>query len=286
MPYTVPVSFDKFLEKISVTPIQEDKSEARRKDIVATLKDHFEILDSFPTGSLAHGTAVRGYADLDVMVVLHYGKHIKGKKPSEVLKAVRDVLAKYKTDVRRNGQAVTLYYDTWPDVDIVPVSRSTNDDGTISHYNVPDMNTESWLRSKPRLHAKNLANRASVIGSEFLGVIQMAKWWNHQHSDYLESFHIEVMAYKSILTFGDYSWNVFKFFDEAATLITSALWYEGGQVDAYLSDDDRREAKKRLETARDKARSAWHLTYRTNKNHLAAIEKWRQIFGSEFPSYG
>jgi hypothetical protein len=40
---------------------------------------------------------VRGYADLDVMVVLYLGKHINDKKPSEVMQVVQKCLTKYRT---------------------------------------------------------------------------------------------------------------------------------------------------------------------------------------------
>jgi hypothetical protein len=112
MPYTVAVSFDKFRQDIEVSGTHRDTATRRRNSIVSLLKGDFEILDAFPSGSIPRYTAVRGYADLDVIVVLHYGKHIKGKKPSEVLKEVRDSLAQYRTNVRSNGQAVTLYFKT------------------------------------------------------------------------------------------------------------------------------------------------------------------------------
>ncbi len=125
------VSFNKFRQNIEPPTYQRE------------LEKEFEILDSFATGSLPKFTAVTGYADLDIMVVLHYSKHIKNKKPSEVLQAVRNCLGEYRTNVRKNGQAVTLYYKIWPNVDIVPVSRTVNDDNSVQHYNVPNMNDET-----------------------------------------------------------------------------------------------------------------------------------------------
>ena len=83
----------------------------------------------------------------------------------------------------------------------------------------------------------------------------------------------------------DISWDIFKFFEEAANL-DSYLWYEGAYVDNYLTYLARYEAKKRLETARDKARSAWAKTYGDDNDHEGAIAIWRQIFGDKFPAYG
>ena len=287
MPYTVPVSFDKFVENISLTGDHREISDSRKNAVVSLLENTFTIVDSFSTGSIPRYTALKTLADLDVMVVLHWEKHIKGKTPEQVLKSVRDALGKYRTSVRRNGQAVTLSYDSWPNVDIVPVSRSDNDDGTVNHYNVPDMNTGRWLTTRPRKHSSELDSKASSCGNKFRPIMRMIKQWNKEHSDLMESFHIEVMATRIFVgNISDYSWSVFQYFDEAAKLASSLLPYEDGYADDYLDWTKRQEVLKRLQTARDRARDAWYLTYNGKDKHKEAIEIWRQIFGDRFPVYG
>src|SRR4029077_16153886 len=133
-----------------------DTADSRRKRVVSLLEKDFTILDSFPTGSIPRYTALKGNADLDVIVVLHWEKHIKNKSPEQLLQDVRDALGEYRTNVRKNGQAVTLYYESWPNVDIVPVSKTNNNNGTINHYNVPDVNSGGWLISRPRKHSKQI----------------------------------------------------------------------------------------------------------------------------------
>jgi hypothetical protein len=287
MPYTVPVSFDKFIENISLTGDHQDVANTRKDRIVSLLGNTFEILDAFPTGSIPKGTALKGQADLDVMTVLHYGKHIKGKSPAQVLQDVRDALGEYRTNVRKNGQAVTLYYESWPNVDIVPVSRTVNDNGTVNHYNVPDMNTGTWLPSRPRRHATAINEKATECGKRFKPLIRMVKQWNKEHSDLMESYHIEVLALNICSgELADYSWEVFHFFDEAVKLVQAPLPYEGGNADEYLDYATRQEVLKRLRTAKDRASDAWYLTYNGQSDHERAIEIWRQIFGSKFPAYG
>lgn len=287
MPYTVPASFDKFRENIELSGNHRDTANKRKDDIVASLKNDFTILDAFPSGSIPRYTAVKGYADLDVIVVLHYGKHIKNKLPSQVLQDVRDTLSEYKTNVRKNGQAVTLYYETWPNVDIVPVCEIDNNDGTVNHYDVPNMNDETWIKSRPRKHSSLMRDKNEACGESFKRIIKMIKWWNYQHSSILQSFHIEVMAIKIFEgNLSHYSWDIFQFFDKAVDLINSSLWYEGDYIDSYLSYIQRQEIKKRLETARDKASDAWFCTYGNNNDHKKAISLWKQIFGDRFPSYG
>ncbi len=287
MPYTVPVSFDKFRENIELTGNHRDIANKRKDDIISSLENDFTIIEAFTSGSIPRYTAVKGYADLDVIVVLHYGKHIENKKPSQILQNVRDTLAGYKTNVRKNGQAVTLHYKTWPNVDIVPVSRTTNNDGSVNYYSVPDMNNETWIQSRPRKHSTAMSDKNKVCGEFFKRIVKMIKWWNHQHSSFLQSFHIEVIALKIFSgKLSDYPWNIFQYFDKAMELVKLSFWHEGDYIDNYLDYNKRNEAVKRLETARDKARDAWYYTYGDSNDHEKAINLWRQIFGNKFPVYG
>lgn len=290
MAYTVPYSFDLFFKNINLPGDHHATASARRARVVSLLEKEFEILDSFATGSISNHTAVTGHADLDLMVVLHWGKHIKNNKPSEVLGAVQSHLSEFRTG-RRNGQAVTLYYESWPDVDIVPVSRMDNADGSVNYYSVPDMNDEKWLVSRPRKHSKALTNGNGSFGDEFKKIIKMMKWWNHQHSALMKSYHIEVLALKifSGKVFSEFAWDIYTFFDEASTLTESLLFDdEGNTVDEYLylKWAKREEILKRLRTAKDKARDAWYATYNGIEEHEKAIGIWRQLFGEEFPAYG
>jgi hypothetical protein len=286
MAYTVPASFDIFRENIEPPTYEREAATARKDWLVSLLSKDFEILEAFPTGSLPRYTGIKKYSDLDIMIALHYGKHVEGKKPSQVLQAVRESLSDYKP-LRRNGQAVTVYYSTWPEyVDIVPVSRVA-DNGKLLYYNIPDMNTETWIPSNPNLHDEDLTAKNKSFGQEFKRIIKMVKWWNKRHSDLLQSFHLEILAYYSLTgAFSEYSWNIRMFFDNAAKFINQPLKHRFGNVDDYLSYSNRQEAQKRLETAKDQAQSAWYKTYGANIDHKGAIEIWRQIFGEEFPAYG
>ena len=85
MPYTVAVSFDKFIENISLVGSQETIASKRTEGIVGLLDSSFKILEAFPMGSLMHGTALKGFADADVLVALHYGLHVGTKTPTQFL---------------------------------------------------------------------------------------------------------------------------------------------------------------------------------------------------------
>lgn len=287
MPYTVEVSFDQFYDNINLGGEHREIANSRRDNIVSKLSKSFEVLDSFSTGSIPKYTALKDHADLDVMVVLHYAKHIKGNTPTQVLQSVRDSLGEWKTGARKNGQAVTLYYSTWPNVDIVPVCHVTGADGAVTHYEVPDSNSDSWIKSKPKTHASDIEKKSSVCGANFRRIIKMIKHWNRIHSGYLQSYHIEVLALKVFDgNLDDTPWSVFQFFEKARTLLASSLWHDLGFADDYFDWKDRQEVLKRVDTAVDKSRDAWFKTYGNNDDDEGAIKIWKQIFGDKFPAYG
>lgn len=277
------MSFDKFIEKISVSGSLFETANSRSKSIVNLLNKDFSILEAFPLGSLVSGTALKGYADADVMLVLHYGKHIEGKSPTQVLQNVRDKLSEYNTRMaKKNGQAVTLYFKTWPNVDIVPAARFSNN-GQIYCYKIPNMNNNTWIETRPKIHVQNMAR----ISASKTNLVKMIKEWNRKHSSYLSSFHIEVMALSYDDFYEDYAWHVFKFFEHMSEKIQYKIPSPaglGGYVDDYLSYSDRQEAKRRIEAALSASWAAWSDSY--NKKDKDSIDGFGRIFGERFPSYG
>ena len=287
MVWTVNSGFDAFYSSINLSDALRSVANARRDDIIRKLNGNLEVVDAFNSGSIHRFTAVGGFADIDVITVLHYGKHIKDKPPKEVLQNVRDVLGEYRTNVRKNGQAVTLHYKTWPNVDIVPACGVADDKGSIVEYQIPDMNTGKWISTNPKKHTSDIEQRSKSAGPLFRKIIKMVKWWNKKHSNYLQSYHIEVMAlYCFDYDPGNYSWGILQYFDKAAELASAPLWHDKGFADDYLDYNSRQEVVKRLRAARDVARSAWYLTFGDKNDHSEAIRKWRQLFGDAFPNYG
>jgi len=280
MPYTLPVSFDRFLEAISLSGKHEDTAESRRERLVSLLEKSFTILDTIPTGSIVRETALIGQADLDIIAVLHHGKHIKDKSPKQVLENVREALSGYTRMVKKNGQAVTLYYDSWPNVDIVPAGRVVNDDGTIKHYRIPDTTRGRWLQSRPRAHNKAMAG-ASARQRE---LVRMIKTWNHEHSELMQSYHIEVLVLSLPNVTQGWSFEVHYFFDHAVEMIDSPLHHPNGtpgQVDDYLDDETRTAVKDRLKRARDRTGAA-----QGTSDAEESIRLYRMVFGDKFPAYG
>ncbi len=237
-------------------------------------------------GSIPRFTALKDHADLDVILVLNYGKHIKDKKPSAVLSAVKSALGSGAGSVRRNGQAVTMKFLSWPDVDVVPASRVVNEDGSFSHYNIPDMNREEWLKTDPGQHSRQMIDAASKRGANFRRVVKMMKDWNRRQSISIQSYHLEVIALQmDDVSWDDESWAVYQWFVKAENSL-NYLWHEGKDVAEYLSWDRAVRAKSQIVEAKNQAFTAWYKTAAGKTDHREAIRIWRSIFGNRFPTYG
>lgn len=286
MATTVAAAFDQFFQAINLGGDHRETANGRRDSIVSLLKSKLTINDSFASGSIPKFTALQGHADLDVIIELHYGKHIQGKTCTQVLQEVRGALAGKTNNVRRNGQAITLTYTTWPNVDIVPVARFNDAAGNFMYYEVPNSNDDVWIKSRPKQHAERIETKSSECGPNFRKIIKMAKEWNRTHSKYLQSYHLEVLAVQVFAgRLDDLPFQVYQFFKSAHELTAAKIWYDLGNADEYLNAANRVEARKRLETVRDLACSAWYAGAIENDDKKA-IGLWRQAFGERFPTYG
>ena len=275
MPYGVSRSFDLFIERISLDGDQHETANARARRISELLGTRFDILDIFATGSMVRGTGLRGKCDVDVMAVLHFTKHIEGKTPRSVLQSVRDALAGYNAQiVKKNGQAVTLYFETWPNVDIVPAKRIQGD-GLM----IPDANAGGWISTDPAAHDRAMA-RLSERGRQ---LVRMVKCWNQAHSEYFISFHIEQVALSMFVSEGgaedDWPWRLKTFFEKAAEMTGPYA-----PMSEPYSVDDWSALRSRLSRAKDLAYEAW-TAVRSNQISQA-VARCQVLFGDKFPAYG
>jgi hypothetical protein len=280
MPYLMSTSFSRFLDNITITGDARKVAKGRRDKIAELLEGSFTTLDTFATGSTVRGTGLKGVSDVDVMLVLHYGNHVKGKTPLELLEGVRDVLSDYNAKiVKKNGQAITLYFTTWPNVDIVPAYRIQ---GAQDLLEIPDANTATWIRTSPATHDHAMA----ILPVRRRQLVRMVKCWNRAHSGFLESFHLEQIALQTTAAHDgsnwaedDWPWALKGYFEKAINLTEPAA-----TISASYGTADWLELRTRLVRARDLSTEAWHAVRRDDIEE--AVDRCRILFGGDFPAYG
>ena len=284
MVWTTADAFSRFYGAINLSGDFRDIENTRRDWVLQRLqRNGLTVLEAIPIGSIPRFTALREHADVDVMAVLHFGMHIENRRPSQVLQTVRDALGSGNAGtLRRDGQAVTVSFTSWPNIDVVPTSRLVHD-GQVTGYQIPDMHREEWVDTNPPAHGRDIANAASSRGANFRQVIKMLKHWNRRQPIRLQSYHIEVIALQLNTDWSDHSWPLLKWF-EAAGLACDFLWHADSDVSGYLSWERAQQAKQQLARAAALASDGWYAALRNE--HRAAISAFKSIFGQSFPSYG
>lgn len=280
MPYLVSTSFERFVENLTIPSDLRKLAETRRASVAELLAKSFDVLEAFSTGSIPRQTGLKGVSDIDAMTVLHFSKHVDGKSPMQLLESVRDVLADYNAQiVRKNGQAVTLYFTTWPNVDIVPAKRVTLSGGGYQ-LQIPDANTGEWISTDPRAHDRTML-AASMKTRQ---LVRMMKCWNGSHSDYMSSFDIQRTALATWINELDtaeaaWPWTVKSFFEKAIDL-TGAMT----TMSAGYGLEDWRALRSRLARGKELALDAWYNAH--NGDFEGCIERCRILFGAKFPAFG
>jgi hypothetical protein len=279
--HTLWSAFDQFVDRISVARIGADVLRSRPRGVIDFLQNSgFTIVNHFPSGSLSRGTAIRRHSDLDLMVVLHRRRHVDGKSPSELLHDAHAALAGYRqatAQVRENGQAVTISYGSWPNVDLVPVYAAQDAHGLL-YYNVPDAKLRLWRVSRPHTHARRVQRRIRADGPRFLEVIKLLKWWNKQNGELMHPYRIEVIALEAPMPFPrDYADGLLMWFDTAIAVLDGRL-----QTAEAVPHQPRADLKDLLTAARATCRDTQEH-FRAGSNHQLAIEAWARFFGPSFP---
>ena len=89
MPYTVTVSLEKFLERITPTALQSQTASRRQGAILEMLASRFKLVNRIPTGSFQRRTALRNVSDADAIAVFDILWALF-KTPRQLLENVRD----------------------------------------------------------------------------------------------------------------------------------------------------------------------------------------------------
>lgn len=289
MPYLISTAFDGYYSAINLPGDHRTAANSRKEWIVTRLRTRFEIVDSGTIGSVPRFTALRDKADVDVLVALHHGRHVRGRTPQQLLSHVRMALGPMAGSVRRNGQAVTMRFATGMNVDVVPASRLEGTDSFGNkRFDIPDSNRGTWITTVPRRHGSLIDSGVSVAGEQFRKVIKYAKHWNARVGAGMQGFHIENIALSAVDGGwrDDSSWATLQWFDKATETLTGPFWFDGLPVDEYMTPTSRSKARQLAQVAYNHALIGWSATYDGHSDHRTAITSFKTIFGQKFPGYG
>ena len=267
-------------------------------------------------GSFARKTKIRELDDIDIMFCLiangatylksgsiyyihtpNAGDRLKKLSDNDVLNSrkvvnkVKNSLSKieqYKSaELHSRGEAATLSLQSYEWVfDIVPCFYTDT-----NLYLIPDGNG-NWKATNPRIDQDLISSTNQNYNGRVLQLVRTLKYWNRHNSSYtigsylFEQFIINFVNSKSELQ----QWidfNIRDFFYYLKTYI----YYDVNDPKGIqgnlnnLSFEQKKSISEKANWAYEKAKEA--ISAETSeKNQEKAINKWREIFGKKFPTYG
>lgn len=194
--------------------------------------------------------------------------------------------------IKRNQEAAVLNlksYD-WA-FDIVPCFFTSEDARGRTFYIIPDGNG-NWKKTDPRKDRNRVTEVNRTCSGNVLNVLRLVKYWQRRKTmPSMGSYLIECMVLNYFEQRGSCSefqdTELDNFFDYLASQIfTPVSDPKGIQADLNdkLTTEERMKISIKALMDRDLAREARSCESRGDDR--ASINKWRQIFGSDFPEYG
>lgn len=287
--------------------------------------DFFDLYQGFNVhfGSFARKTKCRELDDIDLMIGISangatYNSsdtwddiHIMAStKNSAQVDCMRDdgtlnstkVINKFKkklqnvreysrSDVHKSGEAVVLNLTSkdWS-FDIVPCFHTAPESNGRTYYLIPNGNG-NWKKTDPTKDKEHVAKTNQENCGRVLELVRLLKKWNRaKNAKTLPSYMLETI----VINFADSSTNLSDYIDlrfrDALKYLASHIMspiYDMKEIQGDINDlsiYDKIIIKQKAQADYEKACEA--REFEKTDNHKAAINKWGEILGSDFPTYG
>ncbi len=194
-------------------------------------------------------------------------------------------------EINRNQEAATLQLKSYEwNFDIVPAFITTKDANGKDYYLIPD-GTGNWKKTDPRINK----NRVTEINQKHKGyvlpVIRAIKYWNKRPTmPSMGSYLLENI----ILNYYDNKIEVASQYVDIEIVkilnyIKNVIYYPvndpkgiQGNINT-LTLDEKTKISNRATLDLEKAKTA--RQYESDEEHEKSINKWKEVFGEEFPKY-
>ncbi|MEL7063208.1 MAG: nucleotidyltransferase [Bacteroidota bacterium] len=279
-------------------PVQNTASISRRyKAITKRLNTDFwstvsETSHSLYVGSYGRNTATNAISDLDMIFRLPYEEYRKydgytTNGQSALIQAVkRSIERTYSTtNVRGDGQVIQVPFDDGITFEVVPAFSNKDDSFTF-----PDANNGGrWRVTDPKPEIAAIRKRNTECNSNLVPLCRMMRAWKSEWSVPMGGLLIDTLAYQFIANWGHrdksyfyYDFMCRDFFEYlAGQSRTQGYWIAPGSAQhVYRKGQFEAKAKRCYNLA---VAAIAHETA-SPKREWSAKQKWRDIFGSKFPS--
>ena len=287
--------FERFCWQLALGQTFRSSILARTGRIVGRLNSDFRNLASdtanrFYAGSYGRNTAVPGFSDIDLICVLPYETYVQfnaytGNKQSSLLQAVRSSLNQTypNSAVIADGQIVKIIFTDNITYEIVPVFQNTNGSYTYADSN----NGGSWKTCKPKHEIDAFYERDINSNRNLVMLGRMARAWRNHNNISMLGMLIDTLAFQFMASWA-YKDKSYLYYDYLTRDFFSFLGQQDRNKDYWLAPGSGSYVY-RSGAFELYARSAATVAVEAIANleaqqFWAAKNKYRQIYGSQFPS--
>lgn len=297
---TANARFTEFLQDIEPSDTTVSHAQSAHTKMRDFLEGHSVLgqrhVKTFLSGSYKRDTAIRPITkddevtrpDVDIIIQTN---HSKNDSPKVVLDELYDAIAEEYSEIRKQSRSVGIK-TSLVDMDVVPIIDPEDGSGLY----IPDRALEKWLPTNPPGHTTWTTQRNEEAGYRFKPLVKLAKWWRRHNSEaglitgrHPKGFVLECIIAECMDNNETHFGELFaKTFDQIAfkyagyiTLGTVPMIGDPGVPgNSVTSNVTFEEFKSFYDLAKAHAAKA-------NDSLKSSDEpKWREIFGSRFPTSG
>ena len=251
-----------------------------------------ETSHSLYVGSYGRSTAVDGFSDLDMIFQLPFSVYEKynayvGNGQSALLQDVKKSIEKTysKTSIRGDGQVILVPFNDGITFEVVPAFINNDDSFTF-----PDANGGgSWKTTNPKPEIKAIRDRNASCNQNLLPLCRMLRAWKNKWDVPIGGLLIDTLAYQFInqweykeKSYLYYDYMSRDFFQWAAEQDKNQSYWcaPGSGQYVYKKGGFQYKATRCYNISKE---AIVHETA-DPKREYSAKQKWREIYGSKFPS--
>lgn len=284
-------TFKEFLNNIRISQGTAEDISYRYGRITKALNQEFRDTDSRTANSLQIGsfgryTGINGISDLDMLYILPASKWVDYYKFGGQTKLLQDTKASISStysssEIKVDRCVVTVkFFDSH--IDVQPVFEIENQD-----YKYPDTYGDgAWKITRPRKEMDAMVEFEGNKNRNLRRLCKMARSWKNKHGVCMGGLLIDTLAYNFFKSIDDYNSTSFAYYDEMCRDFFKYLFDQPKEQKEYGALGSKQRVKVR-KSFRRKAKKAYDLALEAIDASTDKIkhDKWRDIFGKEFPKY-
>lgn len=197
-----------------------------------------------------------------------------------------------KAELHSKGQAVTLQFTSYEwNFDIVPAFFVSNETYIANEYYLIPNGNGGWQKTNPKIDREYASSINQKCEGNVLELIRLVKYWNKRPTmASVPSYTLETMVLNYCEKNGCNKYIDLAFRD-VLFYISQNIYYNvqdpkgiQGNING-LTYSQKQSVSQRANS--DYAKVCDAINYEINeKGHQKSINKWREIFGGDFPTYG